>query len=164
MTLPFFLITLCGVSYLLSQALHAPEFGLWANLAVMALDYAKTNSWAGIVLGVCVVAAPVLVWVAYREHEVRMSRAIGEWAIAAVLSGVILYLRTNWPDNLSNTEARFWVFNLLLFAAWNRAVAGMLTAYALAGFRRMKRPRRTPPPWQEPHGRDARTSTEPETI
>lgn len=158
LTFPLFAITVCGVSYLVSIYLPAPEFGLWGALALLAIEYAKANTWAAVVLGVFGIAAIPLAWVAYREHEARISTAIGAWVTAAFVGGGTAWLRTAWPYHES-----FWqilVFSILLMAAWSAVLEGALSTLKIVVFVRATRPPRRPR-WQQPHGRQRRRPPQP---
>lgn len=163
LTFPLMLITLCGVSFVLTFAFGA-EFALWAFLATVVFDFAEANIWAAIALAAFVLAALPLAWVAFREREVRHSKAILEWVVTAIVLGFTFWLRTVWPYE---SPWQLWVYGILLFAGWNGVIDSTLTTLAIVAFHRANRPVRVEPPRQEPHGsaRDGhQPANEPETI
>jgi hypothetical protein len=165
LTFPLMIITLCGASFALMTALHAPEFALWPGLATGAFQYAKDNTWAAIALGLFVLAALPLAWVGFREREIRVSKAILEWVITAIVFAFIFWLRTAWP--YSGSGWQMLAYGLLLFVGWNGVVESLLSTLVIVGHVRRNRPRPVAPPRQEPHGapRDERHArNEPETI
>jgi hypothetical protein len=163
LTFPILLITLCGVSFVLTAAFRTPEFGLWAGFAMAAFDYAKANIWAAIALGLFVLAALPLAWVAFREQEARVSPAILAWVITALVVGFTFWLRTVWPYNDSSWQ--IWAYGILLFTGWSGAVEATLSTLKIVAFYRANRPRPVQPPTQEPHGsRERGSAKEPETI
>lgn len=127
---PLVLVSLCGASYLLAANLHAPELGLWALVASSAIRDAKYDGWAAIALGVLVVAALPLAWLAFRQRESRRSRAIGEWVIAALVIGLMFALRVVWVYDGSDRQV--FVYSFLLFMGWNALVQAMLSSLAIA--------------------------------
>jgi hypothetical protein len=166
LTFPVMLITLCGVSFVLTAALHAPEFALWAGLAMSAVQYAKANGgWAAIALVVFVLAALPLAWIGFREREIRASKAILEWVITAIIFLFIFWLRTVWVDD--TTGWRIILFGFLLFTAWNGVIESAMSTLAIVAHVRRNRPRPVAPPQQQPHGApqaERRGRDEPETI
>src|SRR5947207_10406577 len=78
-TFPLVLISLCAVSYVLATNLQAPEFGVWALVAMRAIRYARFETWAAVGLGLLVLGALPLAWLGLRQREARRRRAIGEW-------------------------------------------------------------------------------------
>jgi hypothetical protein len=165
LTFPLMFITLCGASFVLMMALHAPEFALWPGLAIGAFQYAKANTWAAIALGLFVLAALPLAWVGFREREIRVSKAILEWVITGIVFAFIFWLRTVWPYNQSGWQMLAYAF--FLFVGWNGVVESSLSTLVLVAHVRRNRPRPVAPPRQEPHGapREERGSrSEPETI
>jgi hypothetical protein len=149
LTFPLLLISLCGVSFLLALYLPTPEFGLWGVLAIWAIGYAKANTWAEIGLVVFALAALPLAWVAFREREARLSKAILEWVITAIVLGFTYWLRTVWPYDGNGWQ--IWVYGILLFAGWNGVVESSLSTLKIVAFHRANRPPRRPR-WQQPHG------------
>lgn len=127
---PLVLLSLCGVSYLLASTLAAPEFGLWALVAMRAIRYARFETWAAIALGLLVIAALPLAWVAVRQREARRSKALGEWGFAAVVIVVMFALRSAWPFDASDRQV--YAYSFLLFVGWNAVVQALLTTVAVA--------------------------------
>jgi hypothetical protein len=164
LTFPVTLITLCGVSFVLTFTLGRPEFALWAGLAVRAFNYAKANTWAAIALGLFVLAALPLAWVGFREREIRVSKAILEWVITAIVLGFTFWLRTVWPYDGGGWQML--AYGILLFTGWNGVVESALSTLVIIAHMRRNRPKPIAPPRQEPHGaREPRGRTnEPETI
>ena len=142
---PLTVVTLCGVSYVVIYTFRVPEFEFefWARLPMRAFDYAAANTWAAIALSLFVLAALPLAWLAFRQREVRVSRAIREWVIAAIVLGVTFWLRTAWPYD--DTGLRVLVYGVLLFAGWNSAIEATLSTLKIIATRRATRPP-TPPP------------------
>jgi hypothetical protein len=143
---PLTVITLCGVSYVLIYTLHVPEFEFqfWARLPMRALDYAEANTWAAILLSLFVLAALPLAWLAFRQREVRASRAIREWVIAAIVFGVIFWLRTAWPYD--DNRWRVLVYGILLFSAWNGVIEAILSTLKIIAFHWANRAKSVQPP------------------
>ena len=129
---PLTVITLCGVSYVVIYTLRVPEFEFefWARLPMRAFDYAADNTWAAIALSLFILAALPLAWLAFRQREVRVSRAIREWVIAAIVLGVTFWLRTAWPYD--DSRLRVLVYGVLLFAGWNSAIEATLGTLKIA--------------------------------
>jgi hypothetical protein len=150
LTFPLTLITVCGVSFALTFAFHTPEFGLWAWLSLGAADYARTHVWAAVVLGLLSLSALPLAWVAFREREIRISKAILEWVITALVVWFTFWLRTLWPYDESGWQLL--AYGVLLFAGWNGVLEATLTTVAIVALYRANRPVRTGPPQQQPHG------------
>jgi hypothetical protein len=148
LTFPLLLTTLCGLSLVLATFLRMPEFGLWGWLALPVIDYARTNAWAAVAVGVFVLSAIPLAWVAFREREVRISKAILEWMITAAVIAFIIWLRPQWP--LEQSVWRLLAYGFLLLAAWACVLEASLSTLALVSFRRATRaPRRQK--WRVPH-------------
>lgn len=165
LTFPLMLITLCGVSYVLTMTLHTTEFGLWMALAARAIDYAKANGWAAVALAALVLVALPLAWVGIREREIRFSKAILEWAITALIFLFIFWFRTVWVHD--TTGWRIIIFGILLFTAWNGVVESTMSTLVIVLHVRRNRPRPVTPPRQQPHGSpraEHPSRDEPETI
>ena len=127
---PLVLVSLCGASYLLAANLHAPELGLWALVATWAIRDARYDGWAAIALGVLVVAALPLAWLALRQREPSRSRATREWVIAAIVIGLLFSLRLVWPYDGSDRQV--FAYSFLLFIGWNALVQAVLSSLAIA--------------------------------
>jgi hypothetical protein len=160
---PLLLITLCGVSFVLVSVFHMPEFGLWAFLAELAIDWAKGNIWVEIGLGAFCLAALPLAWVAFREQELKASSTIFAYVMAGLIIAFLSWLRTVWPVE---RMWEFWAYGLIMFAGWQATVDALIGTLGIVTHVRRNRPRRIRPPRQEPHGapREERRSSEPETI
>ena len=130
---PLVLVSLCGVSYLLAANLHAPELGLWALVATWAIRDARYDNWAAIALGLLVVAALPLAWVALRQREPSRSRATGEWVIAAIVICLLFSLRQVWPYDGSDRQV--FVYSFLLFIGWNALVQTVLSTLVIIAHR-----------------------------
>jgi hypothetical protein len=163
LTFPLLLITLCGVSFMLT-AFGAPEFSLWARLAGGALGYAGSSIWAALGLIVFCLAALPLAWVAYREQQISVSTIIKAWVIAAMLLVGMFWLRTAW--RYDDTGSQRLVYGLILLGGWGAVIEATLGTLRLMEHVRANRPQPAQPPAQEPHGsRDRRKSgSDPETI
>jgi hypothetical protein len=163
LTFPLTIVTLCGASFVLTFGLHALEFALWAGIAIALIDYAKANTWAAVALGVFVLASIPLAWVSFREREIRVSKAILEWVITAMVLAFTFWLRTVWPYE---SGWQLWVYGLLLFAGWNGVVESSLSTLCIVAHVRRNRPAPVKPPQEEPHGArgQRRPANEPETI
>lgn len=161
---PFTMITLCGLSYLLSTVMDAPELSIWASVASAAFWFALAHIWAAIGLIVFTVGAFPLVWVAYRELEIKVSKALGSVVIAVIGFGLMFWLRTIWPNDGLRIQAI--VFGVLMFIGWSALVEGVLMALAIRGHVRRNRVPPVSPPKQQPHGptKAPGPSKEPETI
>lgn len=128
---PLVLVSLCGVSYLLAASLAAPEFGLWALLAMRVIRYARFETWAALGLGLLVVAALPLAWLAFHQRRrSRRSRPLGEWVFVAVVVAFTAGLRTLWEYDASDRQ--IYVYSFLLFIGWNGAVEASLGTLAIA--------------------------------
>jgi len=161
LTFPLLIITLCGLGYVLDSVFHLPQFMLWALLAYLALHFATNSIWVAIGLGVFVLGSFPLAWVAFREHDIRVSGVIGEWFGAIVFSGGTAWLTTAWALNGSLWQS--FVFAFLLFISWGCAFDATLSTIKLVARRRANRP--LPPPIkQQPHGSSQNRTKEPETI
>lgn len=146
---PLVITTLCGLSLILATYLGMPEFGLWGWLALPVIDYARTNVWAAVAVGVFALSAIPLAWVAFREHEIRISKAILQWMITAAVIAFIVWLRSQWP--FEGSLWQLFAYGLLLLGAWGGAMETCLSTLALVSYRRATRPPRRPR-WQQPHG------------
>ena len=164
LTFPLTIITLCGASFVLMAAFHAPEFALWPGLAMGAFQYAKANTWVAIALGLFVLAALPLAWVGFREREIRVSKAILEWVITGIVFAFLFWLRTVWPYDDSGWQML--AYGIILFTGWNGVVESSLSTLVIVAHVRRNRPRPVRPPRQEPHGatEERRSRNEPETI
>jgi len=164
---PFITISLCLVSYVLLFWFHMPEFGLWFGLWSMTFDAARGNVWVAVGLGVFVLSALPLTWIAYREQQVQVSQIILRWIIAAGVIFFMFWLRTQWPFEGSGWQLI--IYGLIMYAGWASLTEGVLGALAIAGHVRRAWPRPIKPPSQAPHGAgaqrdDRRRADEPETI
>jgi hypothetical protein len=128
LTFPLVLLSLCGVSYLLGRSLPTPEFGLWAWLALRAIHYAETNIAAAIGLGILVLSALPLAWLALRQREARWPKTIGECVVAVIVCGFTLWLRTVWPYD--DSDRQIFAYSFLLFMGWSTALEA---AFGTAG-------------------------------
>ena len=127
---PLVLVSLCGVSYLLAAALAAPEFGLWALLAMRVLRYARFETWAALGLGLLVVATLPLAWLAFHQRRRSgRSRLLGEWTFVAAVVAFTVGLRTLWAYDASDRQ--IYVYSFLLFIGWNGAVEAALGTLAI---------------------------------
>jgi hypothetical protein len=165
LTFPLMLITLCGASFVLVRLFDMPELGLWFVLAVSAVECATSNIWAAVALAVLVLAALPLAWVGVREREIRISKAILEWVITALLFAFIFWLRTVWPYSGSGWQLILFAF--LLFGTWNGVIEAAMSTLVIVLHVRRNRPRPIAPPRQEPHGAqraEPQRRDEPETI
>jgi hypothetical protein len=164
---PFITISLGLVSYILAFWLHMPEFGLWVGLWWAVIDAAHGNLWVAVGLGVFVLSALPLAWVAYREQQVQVSHIILQWIVAAGLIFFMFWLRTQWPFESSGWQLI--IYGLIMYAGWAALTEGMLGALAIAWHVRRARPRPIKPRPQAPHGgaqreEHHRPADEPETI
>jgi hypothetical protein len=165
LSFPLIVVTLCGVSFVLAFALHAPEFGLWAGLAMVAIGYAKTNLWVALGIGAFVLISLPLAWVFFREQQIQLSRIILQWVIAALVTGGTFWLRSGWP--YENSGWQIIVYGIILFAGWSALIEATLGTLAIVAHVRRNRPRPVKPPPQQPHGAarvERRSRDEPETI
>jgi hypothetical protein len=164
LTFPLLLITLCGVSFVLASVFDAPEFSLWAGLATVAFDYAKTNIWVAVGLAVFCLAALPLAWVAFREQQLRTSTTILAWVVAVIAFGFMFWLRTAWPSGQNGWQLI--VYGIILFAGWSAAIEAVLGTLGIMAHVRRNRPVPVKPPRQEPHGKRERRKpgNDPETI
>jgi hypothetical protein len=165
LTFPLMLLTLCGASFVLFGLFHMPELGLWFVLAAWAVGYATSNTWAAVGLAALVLAALPLAWVGVREREIRISKAILEWVITALIFAFIFWLRTVWPYDDNGWQLILFAF--LLFTAWNGVIESAMSTLVIVLHVRRNRPRPVAPPRQEPHGAgqaERRPRDEPETI
>jgi hypothetical protein len=164
LTFPLMLITLCGLSFVLAVGFHLPQFGFWGGLASIAIEYARTNTWAGVALGLFALAALPLAWVAFREHEVRASGTIGSWVCAIIVGGITVWLAKLWSYDGTGWQSLF--FALFLFSSWASVVEAVLSSAKIIAFHRANRPKPVTPPKQQPHGSEERRRPrdEPETI
>jgi hypothetical protein len=164
LTFPLVIFSLCAISMLLMIALNAPEFAFWPGIAVAAFVYAQAHTWAAVVFGIVALAALPLAWVAFKEREIRSSKAILEWVITILVLWFTFWLRTVWPYSGSGWQLLAYAF--LLFIGWNGVIEASLSTLAIVAIRRANRPMRTEPPRHQPHGpgepRPARG--EPESI
>lgn len=161
---PLLLITLCGVSFVLVSKFNMPEFGLWAYLAGLAIDWAKSNLWVAIGLGAFCLASLPLAWVAFREQQLRVSSTILAYVIAGLVIAFLLWLRTVWPVERT---WELWAYGLVMFAGWQATVDALMGTLGIVTHVRRNRPRPIKPPRQEPHGarrEERRSRNEPETI
>ncbi len=126
---PAVVISLCGVSYLLTYGFNLPQFALWSELAGWAVAYAQTNTWAMLALIAFVVAAVPLARVGFREQAARSSSVIGGWVAAAIFAGGTIWLATVWTGDPTNFEEL--VFAFLLFAAWGGICEALITTLKL---------------------------------
>lgn len=130
---PLVLVSLCGVSYLLASWLAAPELGLWALVAMRAIRYARFETWAAVGLGLLVIAALPLAWLAFRRREARPSKALGEWAFAATVAAIVLGLRLVWPYDSGDRQVI--AYSFLLFIGWNAVVQALLSTITILVYR-----------------------------
>jgi|GraSoiStandDraft_5_1057265.scaffolds.fasta_scaffold95995_2 hypothetical protein len=126
---PLVLVSLCGVSYLLASWLAAPELGLWALVAMRAIRYALFETWAAIGLGLLVIAALPLAWLAFRQRKARPTKAIGEWAFAAIIVAVLFGLPAVWPYDAGDRQV--FAYSFLLFIGWNSVIQALLSTLAV---------------------------------
>jgi hypothetical protein len=162
---PFIVVSLFGLSYVLVVWFHMPEFGLWFGLGMVAVDYARGNIWVAIGLGLFVLAALPLAWIAYREQQVQVSKTILQWIIAAGVIFGMFWLRTNWPYEKDGWQ--LFSYGIIMFTGWAAFTEAMLATLSIVAHIRRSRPRKVRPPVQEPHGapRERRSARdEPETI
>lgn len=164
---PVITLSLCLLSYVLVSWFHMPEFAFWLGVWWMVFDAARGNVWVAIGLGIFVLAALPLAWIAYREQQVQVSKIILQWIIAAGVIFFIFWLRTQWPYERSGWQ--LFVYGVIMFAGWAALTEGMLGALAIAGHVRRVRPKPVKPPPQQPHGgaqreERRRPADEPETI
>jgi hypothetical protein len=164
---PFITVSLCLVSYILAMWFHMPEFGFWFGLWLVVFDAARGNVWIAVGLGLFILAALPLAWIAYREQQVQASKILLQWIIAAGVIFFMFWLRTQWPYDKSGWQMI--TYGIIMFAGWAALTEGMLGALAIAAHVRRARPRPVRPPPQAPHGgapRDEprRRADEPETI
>jgi hypothetical protein len=161
---PFVAVSLCGVSYVLANTLHQPEFGFWFLLGEIAFDLARDNTWVAVGLGIFVLAALPLAWVAYREQQVVISTTIMQWIIGASSVLGLFWLRTAWPYNGNGWQ--LFTYGILMFAAWAAVTEAALATLGIVAHIRASRPPKRKPPPQAPHGTrtDHRARREPETI
>jgi hypothetical protein len=161
---PFTCITLFGLSYILTNLLHAREFALWLVLGNLALGAALQNVWVAIVAAGFVLAAFPLAWVAYREQAVAISDTIKRWLIAAATCGALVWLHAAWPYGRNGWQIL--VFGALLFFAWSAFIRATLPTLRIIGHVRANRPPKSKPPAQTPHGQGVThgVRNEPETI
>src|SRR5436305_929715 len=116
------------MSYLLAANLQAPEFGLWALVAMRALRYAHFESWAAIGLGLLVLGAIPLAWLGLRQRQARRRRAVGEWVFAAIVVAATFGLRPLWPYDGSDRQV--FAYSFLLFVGWNAVIQALLSTLA----------------------------------
>jgi hypothetical protein len=165
LTFPIIILTLCGISYLLAFVFNAPEFGLWAVLAMGALDYAKTNLWVAVAIVAFALAALPLAWVALREQETKLSSTILAYVLTGMTSGFVIWLDTNWSYDGDGWQII--AYGILLLFICSLIVEGALgTIGIVVHVRRNRSPPATPPP-RDPHGArqgHRREQDEPETI
>jgi len=165
LTFPILAITLCGVSYLLAFVFHLPEFSLWAYLANLAIDYAKTNVWVTVGMVVFALAALPLAWIAFREQEIKASNTILMYVLTAMVIGLTAWLRKVWPFDGNGWQVI--TYGILLFMAWSAAIEAALGTIGIFAHVRRNRSQPVKPPPQQPHGtpREERgPNGEPETI
>jgi hypothetical protein len=99
-----------------------------------AIRYARFETWAAVGLGLLVIAALPLAWLAFRRREARPSKAAGEWAFAATVAAIVLGLWLVWPYDAGDRQVI--VYSFLLFAGWNAIVQALLTTLAIGPPRR----------------------------
>ena len=146
---PLIVVSLCAVSYLLAVVLGVRQFGLWADLAVLAARYSAVHLWAAVALTVFVLSALPLAWVAFKEHSTRASTFIGGWVMAAIVTGGTIWAAIAWPSNGYNWQSL--VFAFLLFWAWSAILEASMNTLKLVELARAARPL-PPPSKQQPHG------------
>lgn len=127
---PLVLVSLCGVSYLLASSLAAPEFGLWALLAMRVIRYARFETWAALALGLLVVAALPLAWLAFRQRNSRRPRLRRQWWLVAVVVAFTACLRAVWEYDASDRQ--IYIYSFLLFMGWNAAVEAAIATIVVA--------------------------------
>jgi hypothetical protein len=160
LTFPLMFITLCGVSYVLTDGLHLGQFGLWAWVAGQAVADARTTPWVALALIAFIIAAVPLAWIAFREHATRASGVIGAWVGAAIFCGATLWLASAWSFDYSAMQQ--YVFAFALLAAWFALCDALMTTLKLVA---MNRPQPGPEVVmaQKAHG-DARVAGEAEAL
>ena len=103
-----------------------------------AIRQARFETWAAIGLGLLVVAALPLAWLAFRQRQARASKAIGEWAFALIVLVATLGLRMVWP--FDGSDRQIYAYSFLLFIGWNAIVQALLTTLAIGLPRRAAQP------------------------
>lgn len=161
LTFPLMFITLCGVSFVLGVAFHAPQFALWAGLASLVFQYATTNFWVAIALGVFMLAALPLAWVAFREQAIQLSGVIGSWVCSIIFGGGTIWLATVWTYNGNKLQG--YIFSFLLLMVWLAVFEAVFSTVKLVSLHRANRPL-PPPATQQPHGAANKPTNDPETI
>lgn len=161
---PLSFLTLCGASFVLARYLHLTEFGLWAFVASLALEYAKTNGWIALGLGLFALASLPLAWLALREQELRASNTILSYVIAGLVFGFLFWLRTVWPYDDNGWQII--VYGLIMFGGWQAVFDAAIGTIGIGAHIRRNRPRSVRPPPQQPHGaqEERHPRNEPETI
>jgi hypothetical protein len=157
---PVMLITLCGVSFVLSGPLGLPQFVLFFGLAVGAVEYARSHTWAMLALIAFVIAALPLARTGFREHATHTSRVVGHWVAAALFFAATLWLAHAWPYSGSGFQQI--VFGLLLFTLWAHVCETALGTVKLILLSRPQ-PGREVVEAQKAHG-DARLAGEAEAV
>ena len=166
---PLLLLTLCAASFILSIELRLPEFGLWAAVAFRAVGFAQANTWFAVALGLFALASLPLTWLALREQELRASKTLLAYVIAAIVFGFLFWLRTVWPYDDDNGWQMI-LYGAVMFCGWRAVVDAAIGTLGIVLHIRCNRPRSVAPPRQEPHGtgaasdRPSRHRNEPETI
>lgn len=157
LTFPLLMISVCGVSFVLASAFHAPEFLFWALLGKAVFEYAKTNLWVALGLAVFSLSALPLAWIAYREQQLRVSTTILAWLVAIIAIGGMFWLRTVWPFDRSFSQPLVYAF-ILLFG-WASAIEAGLGTLGIAAHIRSRRAVRVQTPKQQPHGAPDRSGS-----
>lgn len=157
---PVLLITLCGVSFLLTFVFGLPQFGLFASLSVAAFQYSLGHLWAMAALVVFILAAVPLAWVGFKEAETRTSRVIGHWIACAIFAAGTLWLASAWPFSRSGFQQI--VFACILFALWGEVCDTIMITVKLIA---LSRPQPGPEvvEAQKAHG-DAAVASEAEAL
>ena len=127
-------------------------------------EYAEANIWAAVALAIFALATIPLTWVAFREQELRVSSTILAYVMAAIILGVMFWLRTVWPYN--DSAWQIIAYGIIMFVGWSALIEAMLGTLGIVAHIRRNRPVPVKPPRQEPHGprEQGRPADEPETI
>lgn len=157
---PLGLITLCGVSFLLSVTFGMPHFALFFLLALGAVEYARGHLWAMLTLIAIVLGALPLAWVAYKEHVTKVSAVIGHWVFGGLWGAGVLWLARVW--SFTGSGFQLIIFALLLFTWWMDVCDMLLGTVKLIALARPQ-PGREVVDAQKAHG-DARLAGEDEAI
>lgn len=157
---PVILITLCAVSYALTFVFHLPQFALFAFFATSAIEYASGHLWAALALAAFVLAAVPLARVGFREAATQTSRVVGNWVVAALFGGGLIWLAQAWPFSGYNFQQL--AFALLLFCAWVQVCETVMMTVKLVALSRPQ-PGREVVESQKAHG-DAALAGEAEAV